>query len=174
MVAAVRRVLRPCQRGTHAGSGTSAARFTMGWASWWARKAAKTPAAVSCSMGTENSVRKITSAAAWLVSGSTSISVPAWAARRRVAETEASHMAGRVWPRRPPSKAGSMMRRCRSHSEPLVTKTDWPSSGASPSRRRLDLGKSRGRACRTSRTSAGSLQTTLRSRGLRNSAIQAR
>ncbi len=69
----------------------------------------------------------------------------------------AASIAGKVSRRRPPSKAGSMIRRWRSQTSPLVTKTDLPSSGVSPSRMRSDFGKSSGRSFSTSRTSAGSL-----------------
>src|SRR6056297_988954 len=64
----------------------------------------------------ENSVRKITSAAAWLVSASISTGWPsACASSRATAACPAVSMAGYTSRRRPPSKAGSMIRRCRFH-----------------------------------------------------------
>jgi hypothetical protein len=77
----------------------------------------------------EKSVRKITSAAAWLMTGSMS-----WFPRLHpfTAARPASSIAGKVSRRRPPSKAGSMIRRCRAHVSPLVRKTEAPSSGRKP------------------------------------------
>ena len=75
--------------------------------------------------------------------------------------------------RRPPSKAGSMMRRWRAQSAPFAMKTPLPNNGARPSRMRFDFGKSPGRSFRISRISAGSLQKKLWISGVRNSAIQA-
>ncbi len=67
---------------------------------------------MGCSTGTENRVRTITSMATWLVWASISTGRPsASAASRSVAATPASHMAEKVVLMRPPSKAGSMMRR---------------------------------------------------------------
>ncbi len=74
---------------------------------------------------------------------------------RAQAASAAAHMAGKVSRSRPPSKAGSMMRRWRFHVSPLVRKTELPSSGRSPSPTRSDLGKSMGRVLRTVFTNSG-------------------
>ena len=51
---------------------------------------------------------------------------------RATAASPAAHIAGKVSRRRPPSKAGSMMRRWRCHSAPLVRKTERAQKRAQP------------------------------------------
>lgn len=118
------------------------------------------------SIGIENRVRKITSAAMWLVSGSMSMSRPsASGSSRAEPDCAASHIAAKLSRSLPPSKAWSMMRRWCCQVAPFEMKLELPSSGCSPAAMRGDFGKSIGRCFRIRSISLGSLQVKLRMKG---------